>query len=207
MIALSSLSALVGFGRMEPVAARPPQPSPWQLAAAPVPSDWQRLQGEGVAIALPSHFLGGNPQTELEVIAAQLATAIPDAEQRLTSIRGNLESFALVAFDSQLDETGFLTNLNIATDTVPTDLTTEELLAATAEALAEQSEIVASELVEVNAETSGRLLTRSLVANVQQLFYLFVQNGRLYVVVYSASRDAFEQQLPIFEQSIQTFEF
>ncbi len=204
-------SASLGLGLPVSGFAAPlpaPQFSAQQPAADPLPSGWQRLEGaSGVAIALPSHFQGGNPKTDFAAIAAQLQSVVPDADRRLDSIRANLESFALVAFDSELDAVGFLTNLNIAIDTIPTGISTEQMLQVTAQTLARQSEIVAQELVEINAETGGRLLAQSRNADVQQLFYLFVREERLYVVVYSASSDQFAEQLSVFEQSIRTFEF
>ncbi|WP_017304064.1 hypothetical protein [Spirulina subsalsa] len=184
------------------------------IAQSAIPSGWQVIQGNGVALALPNSYYGGNPSTDLERIEEQLGEVIPDSAQRVNIIRQSPIPFALVAFHSQVDSQGTLASVNITSAPIPPNTEISTYLDATAELLSQRFEVLQREIVRVNNISSGRIVTQASITTqdnekqeLQQLLYLIPGRDRVYIVVFSSSVVSFPQQLPVFEQSIETLAF
>ncbi|MCW6039027.1 hypothetical protein K4A83_22650 [Spirulina subsalsa FACHB-351] len=171
---------------------------------------WQTIQGNGLALQLPARYQGGNPKTDLNQLEAQLTAINPAYADRLAGIKENPDAIAFLAFDPQSAATsGFLTNVNIATENIPSEIGIETYMEAAKEQLAALYTLEDSQMVDLkNGKKAGRLVGEidTDSAKIKQLFYMIQEGEQIWIVTYAATSEEFTRLLPEFEQSIQTLE-
>lgn len=168
---------------------------------------WQVMKGQGVSLSLPENYTGGNPSTELDRIAEDLESIEPGYGSRVEAIRQNPEAIALLAFDPNSVESGFLTNVNVTKEQVPEGITVEQFLEAATQQIANQYNIINQEVVELDPYQAGKIIAEATVGEVpiKQVFYAIKDENTFWLVTYSTTLEEFDQRLPNFEQSIRSF--
>ncbi len=168
---------------------------------------WQVMKGQGVSLSLPENYTGGNPSTEIDRIAEDLEAIGPGYGSRVEAIRQNPEAIALLAFDPNSVESGFLTNVNVTREQVPEGVTVEQFLEAATQQIANQYNIVNQEVVSLEPYQAGKIIAEATVAEVpiKQVFYAVKDENTFWLVTYSTTLEEFDQRLPNFEQSIRSF--
>ncbi|MBE9127939.1 MULTISPECIES: DcrB-related protein [unclassified Coleofasciculus] len=167
---------------------------------------WKAIAGEGVTLSLPKHYEGGNPHTDINTIAAKLEKVSPGYSARLEAIKQNPQAIALLAFDPKTANSGFMTNVNITKEKVPTGVTIQQYLEAATQQLVERYEILEQKVVSIDPYQGGRIVAKSTTGEtpIQQLFYIVQDGNTFWLVTYSTTVAEFDQRLPTFEQSIAT---
>ncbi len=181
-----------------------------ELEPAPVvqiPNDWKQISGDGVFLSLPENFEGGNPQTQLDQLEAKLATVDPRYGDRIAVIKQNSKGIALLAFDLQSATSGIITNVNVIKEELPQGTTMEASLAAATSKLGLVYEILDQKLTYLDENQVGRIVAEanSEGMRIKPLFYLIPDGNTIWLITYSTTAEEFNQRLPYFEQSIQTF--
>lgn len=180
-------------------------PEPPELPDA----EWITIQGNGVGLSLPPDYTGGNPAVEFAELKAKLNQISPSYAQRFAAIEANPEAIALLAFDGKNTAAGFLTNVTIAAERVPGEVSLEDYVRAASSHLSEAYEIESQGLLQVGAYPAGQiigLITADNDVEVKQLFYLIQANDTFWIVTYATPAAEFQQRLPQFQQSIQTLQ-
>lgn len=179
-----------------------------ELASTEAASEWQDFAGAGLTLSLPGNYIGGNPSTDLERLASELEAIDPQYAQRIESIRQNPEAIAFLAFDPASVESGFLTNVNVATEAVPADISIEQYLEAAAQQLTQLYEIESQEVTKVGDYEAGKIVGRFNTGELQirQLFYAIKNGETFWIVTYATIASEFDRRLPDFERSIQTLQ-
>src|SRR5687768_3168747 len=113
----------------------------------------------------------------------------------------------LIAFDSESPD-GFSTNVNILLQELPLTLTLEFYLDIAIPLFPPNLIVVENDTVEVSGREVVRLvITADFPAgSVKILQYSVIRDSQLWVVTYTTSVDDFEEMLPLFEASFETFE-
>lgn len=224
------ITSVVGCGQTTPQSPVSPSISPSaevsptpQASASPEPSisptitdtstvSLKKIQGEGVELSIPNNFEGGNPSKEIDTLSQKLKKVSPEAEAGLEKIKQNPSVFALIAFDPQISSTKFLTNINIRQVQAPPGLTIEEALEALNKELTNPSNqtsysVLDSKVESVKSYKAARILgePKNTPIPLRQLIYTIKDGDRLWLVTYSTPANEYEQRLPGFEKSIQTF--
>lgn len=182
-----------------------PTPAPGSIDL----SDWETISGNGVSIALPSRFHGGEFSEAFIESALELD---PSAAEILETYGAMLElmDFALIAYDSQFTSPDFVTNLNIVR--APLEGVGDTELTAAFDAIANQLPpavtLIRRDLVNLQGQTALRLDVENAMFGtipLRQLIYVMSRNNGLLTLTYSAHNAEFAQWLPIFEISARTF--
>ena len=113
----------------------------------------------------------------------------------------------LIAFDQE-SPPGFLTNMNVLRQEMALNLTLESYLDIAIPQLPANLIVDENDIVEVNGREVARLVISAdfPVGSVKILQYSMIQDTQLWVVTFTTSDSAFEEQLPMFEASFETFE-
>jgi len=196
LICLLSLSTAVGCGQVETSSS----------TATPIPG-WEKFEGGGVELWLPESFEGGNLDEDIDLIVEGLRSFGPDFEQMAQTIEQNPSVYILWAFDSEVGETGFLTNVNITTEKVLSALTMDTYLDAATKQLPPQFQLVERNIVQLGDYQAGRLVWESTLGgmDVKQLQYFIKDGNTIWAITYSTGAKEYDQRLPVFEQSVHTF--
>jgi hypothetical protein len=204
--AIAALLVLIALMGCENATTTSPQP-PEVSSNVDAQSDWKTIEGEGVSLSLPSYYEGGNPSTDLEEIEAKLSELGPEYSQQIDAIRQNPAAIALLAFDPQMTTPGQVTNVNIIPVVKPEGVTLQDFVAKTAEQLSAGVEVIEQGVVQVNNNDVGRIIAQDEVggAVVKPLMYFIPDEERFWVAIYATTANEFEQRLPDFEKSIQSF--
>ena len=209
MICMSLLITTVGCNQQKPPQTTTSNQANLSGAATSPSASWKFIKGNGVEISLPSSYEGGNPSNkqDLNALASKLKTINPEYEQRIAAIKQNPNAIALLAFDTQNNQSGFLTNVNITTQAVENGTTLDKYLQAATQQLTTQYDILERKVVLLGKEKVGRIITQPKAsgAPIKQLFYIVPQGNRFWLITYSTSKTEFDQRLPNFEKSIRTF--
>lgn len=145
----------------------------------------------------------------MDQIAKRLKAIDPSYEERIGKIEQRASAIALLAFDPQSSESGFLTNVNITKEEVPAGVTVEQYLQAATQQLDKYYQVVEQTVVPLNLQRAGRIVVEGKAGEtpIKQLFYTVQSDNTFWLITYSTTVAEFDQQLPKFEQSIQTFTF
>jgi hypothetical protein len=204
---LALADALIG-GQPSPSPAQPrrswsatPQPT-----VIPIPG-WEKFEGDGVELWLPESYEGGSPAENLDVIVEMIRTLGPDFEQAAQVIERNPSMFLLYVFDSEIGDSGFLTNVVVGTMSVPSSLTLDTVLDEMTKELPDLQRVIRQEIVSYEHYQAGRVVIESSILDVhtKQVNYVIKDGNTIWLVVYATGRDEFDQRLLTFEQSIRTF--
>ncbi|WP_072621753.1 hypothetical protein [Spirulina major] len=195
-----------------PSPPRPPgSPSPQvSPSPSPTPNDdrpWITLNGNGVSLSLPPDYDGGNPSQDFQQLQQKLNAINPSYARRFASIQDNPESIALLAFDRNSKEAEFLTNVTVAVERVPTEVSMEQYVQAAGQQLSQAYKIEAQALLTVGTYPAGQIVGTIVADNdvpVKQLFYLVQAENQFWIITYATTAAEFEQRLPTFQRSIQS---
>jgi hypothetical protein len=209
LICVLSLSIMLACGQFE--ALLQPTVTP-QFTATPQPTNtpipgWEKFEGRGVELWLPESFEGGNLDEDLDLIVERLKGLGPEFEQLSQTLDQNRSVFALWAFDSKVGEQGSLTSANITTEQVLSVITIDIYLDAVEKQFPPGFAVRERDIVQLGDREAGRLIADFTVSGVSgnQLLYVVKDGNNIWVISYGTSVDEFEERLPVFEQSAQTF--
>lgn len=202
--AIASLWGLVLLGCQTPPETAVETPP--TVATSPQ-SGWQTIAGEGVSLALPAGYEGGNPSTDLDELEARLNELGSEYAQQLQGIRQNPEAIALLAFDSNITAPNQITSVNIVPITQRTDRDLATFVEETALKLEAGATILEQEVVPEGDR--GRMVVQDEVneTTIQALMYFVRNQEQLWIVMYTTTAEEFEQRLPDFERSIESLSF
>jgi cyclophilin family peptidyl-prolyl cis-trans isomerase len=178
-----------------------------QVSESPGPG-WAMFEGNQLVMWLPESYTGGNLEEDLDLIVESIRSAGPDFESVAQMIEQNPTTFQFYAFDSEIGPSGFMTNVNVVAEQVPAAMTVETYLDAATGQFPEAFQIVEQEIVSTERyEEVGRLVIESSINEVdmKQIQYAIKEGSMMYVVTHSTAASEFEERLPTFEQSIDTF--
>ncbi len=156
---------------------------------------------------LPDTFEGGDLRENLDEILALLESELPELAASAAMLEQNPELFVFWAFDTE-SQAGYLTNVNVIRQELPGAFPIDLILESTLTQLPASFEVIESEVVEINDREVGRLITEGEIMNFgfRALQFLLVdEDNVMWVLSYGTSIDEFEDRLPIFEESFETF--
>jgi hypothetical protein len=178
--------------------------------SAPVPTSipgWEKFAGNGVELWLPESYEGGNLNKDLDTIVDHLRELGPDFENIAQMIEQNPSAFALWAFDSEGSEAGFLTNINVTKEQIFSSITVDTYLDAAIKQFPPEFQLVDRRIVSLDRYEAGRLLVELTLSSIKakEALYAIKDDDTMWLVVYATRTSEFEQRLPTFEQSVNTF--
>lgn len=183
-------------------------------ASAPTTSEttvsregWQRMEGRGFSIQLPPTWYGGDLLNNPDALADAITALGPEYAQFSQIFEQNPDLIRLIAFDQE-SPTGLLTNMTVAQQELALTLTLETFGDLTIAQLPDDLTVLENEIVQVNGQEVARLVIRGEfpTGSFQVLQYSIIRDTQLWVVTYTAGVDEFEELLPIFDASYETFE-
>jgi len=201
----SATELATGAPEAPPAAEPPPTEATSALSAVePIPG-WEKFSGKGIEIWLPESFQGGNTETDLPIIIEEMKQLGPEFEQIAQSMEQNASAFALFAFDEQVGDTDFLTNVNVVSEGVQAALTVDDYLNLVAQQLPEQIQVIEQEVVAPEGVDVGRFVLEFASLGTKQLMYVVKEDTTIWTITFSTGINEFEERLPTFEKSAKTF--
>jgi hypothetical protein len=173
-----------------------------------VPADWKRFVGKGVAIQLPSTYIGNELGSDPQALAKLMRSLGPDFAAAAALFESNPDILALIAVNPGSGDTNPAANVIIVSIPLPTNISMETLLAATISQLPKSSTVQEKSIVQLNGREVGRMIVETRVGSLDsiQLQYYIIVNRTFYLIGFTGAPGHFDAQLPIFEQSVKTFE-
>ncbi|MEM8640960.1 MAG: hypothetical protein AAGG51_19425 [Cyanobacteria bacterium P01_G01_bin.54] len=183
--------------------------SPSQVRAdIEIDPDFQKVAGKNVSLYLPKGYEGGDPQQDIEAVAQQLDAAGEEHKDLSEALRESQQRVMLIAFDSEGDEAGFVTNVNVSLQAAVPGTPLAVFMETMRLNLESQGYAIAdTTLSSINGQSVGRLIADVTVGKVElsQLVYVFKNEDGFWLVTYSTAAEEFVERLPEFEQSVITF--
>lgn len=207
-------SLFVGCTKSEPLptsASTQPTATP-QNSTSPQPTTavlpgWKKFAGTDVELQLPDTFTGGDPSKNLDEVVGKLKALGPNYQKIADTIEKNPTAFRIWAFDSQASKAGFMTNANVTTVQVPSNVTLDVYLDASVKQLPKDFRVVEQKIIPLERYQAGQLTTEFTIGGVtgKQVIYAIREGNTVWNIAYSTGADEFEQRLPTFQKSISTF--
>ena len=188
----------------QPVDLPVPTPAP----TATLVAGWKRLTNKGVSIAVPDTFVGGDlTASDQKMISDNLKQFGNDFERMAETIKQNPDLYLLYGMETEPTPSGIFTNLNVVQEKVMSAIDVAAYMQAVEKQLPQQFKIKSREETTLFGQAAGRVVLELTMANkdMTELIYLFKRGDYMYLVTYTTGSDEFEEKLPMFEQSIQTF--
>lgn len=190
-----------------PTATPEPTATP-KFTPTPIPG-WTKFEGGDVELWLPAGYEGGDSVENLEMIAATIRSLGAGYEQVAQLLEQDPEAMPFFALDTENPGT----TVNVTVREIPAEVSLEEFMKEYVRALEEQVffkiQVTQQTVVTLDRYQAGQLLLEVGTVEAQapnfQLTYVIKEDNRVWAVNYGALPEQIGQQLPIFQQSIQTF--
>jgi hypothetical protein len=208
LVCMLLLSSVLGCAQATTSQPAPtPEPTATSEPTATFVAGWEKFEGGGVELWLPETYEGGNPEQDIDVVVENLRKLGPDFERTAQMIEQNPTMFAIWAFDSQVGDSGVLTNVNVTTEKVLSAVTVDTYLDAASKQLPAAFQVVGRDGLSINGHPAGRLTVEFAVSGVagKEVVYVVKDDTTIWAITYATGADEFDQRLPVFEQSALTF--
>lgn len=187
-------------------------PPEWTLTPAPptpdVPAGWEEFSAGRVHLWLPERFDGGDMGVKLQSIIDTMKDLGPEYAESARLLEDNPDVFVLWAFDPVKGPSGYITNVNITKEDVPSGITLQDYMEASLNGLPSSMGVVDQGTTSVGALEAGKLVLSSDIRGLKGLsvIYSIKDGNRFWNVTYSTGADEFVQRSADWEQSIRSFE-
>lgn len=174
---------------------------------AKVPFNWEIFETDDISIWLPDTYIGGNVKKDIGLITKRLKTLGPEFEQIVLIIEQYPDLFVLFATDSETGPSGFLTNVNVIREEVISTLSLQQYIELTVKGYPSQYHIVENKITMIGDLKAGRLVTEFVINGIsgKQVQYMIRGDNEMWIITYSTGLSEFDQRLPEFEESINSF--
>ena len=168
---------------------------------------WKKFEGRGAQLQLPESYNGGDLSQNLDVVVQKLESLGPYYQQVAQSLKQNSSVFAFWAYDSKATKSGFLSNAAILTEPVGPTVTTDTYLDVLTKQLPSEFRVVERKQVTLDRYQGVLIVTEATISGVtaKQIIYTIKQGSNIWAVTFTTSAEEFEERLPSFQQSINTF--
>jgi len=180
--------------------------SPFARTQTTIPG-WKKFEGRGAQLQLPESYNGGDLTQNLDVVVQKLESLGPYYQHVAQSIKQNPSVFALWAYDSKATKSGFLSNAAILTEPVGSTVTTDTYLDLLTKQLPSEFRVVERKQVTLDRYPAVLIVTEATISGVtaKQIIYTIKQGSNMWAVTFTTTAEEFEQRLPSFQQSVNTF--
>jgi serine/threonine protein kinase len=180
------------------------QPSiPEENTSQNIPFGWKKFEGSGAELWLPPSWESGDFRKKLDKLKTNSGSRNPDLDNFTQIVKQNPSFFTIWAFDTKTANSISLGNIvMIINEKIHPDTNFKTYLNKT---IPNGFILLDMKIYKVEDYDVGRII--QLGKNSKQIQYVIKDGGTIWAVFFSARQDEFEQELPIFEASIQTFLF
>jgi hypothetical protein len=181
--------------------------TPTPSEPTPVPG-WKIFTGEGVELALPANFEGGDPIARREELIELVRSLGPEYETYVETVEQNPTGMVLVVFDLESAES----IVGVTLREVPPEMKLDEYVNGLLGALVEQipgTSVVDRSEVQRDEDRIGRVILEFATGEAisRQLTFVVLEGGKVWTVSYASPFDRFEEMLPTFDLSMLTFKY
>ncbi len=182
-----------------------PAPTPGPTPT-PIPG-WKKLEGLSMELWLPASFEGGDVSQDLDTIVANLKALGPQYADLAKTIQQNPSVYALWALDTGASRRGFITNVSVTKERVPSAITVDSYITISTNSLPDGFNIIDRKTVALDRYEAGQLTIDFQLPSGQarELMYVVKDGATMWVMTYATSSDEFSRRKPVFEQSANTF--
>lgn len=168
---------------------------------------WHMLSGVGMEIWMPDSFEGGNLEEDLDWILENIRRLGPEYAQMADLMERNPSIFVIWAFDSEVGDSGFLTNVNVTTEKGPSSITLDTYLDIMEGKIPHDFQVKEREITTLNDMPAARLIVTFNISGVsgKELAYVVKDGTFFWVITCATGADEFAGRLPVFEQISATF--
>jgi hypothetical protein len=162
------------------------------------------FKGGGAELWLPASYEGGDLSRDLDAVVERVRALGPDYEAIARTMERNRSAFAIWAFDSQIGESGGLTNVTVVSERVPSTVTVETYLGLVRNKLTKDFRIVEQGMVPLAFYQAGRVVLEADLgrARIKQIMYVVKNGSTVWVVKFATGADEFDARSPAFESSV-----
>jgi len=207
LLILCLLLASLVIGCKQPETSQQQASSPFVRTQTTTIPGWKKFEGRGAQLQLPESYSGGDLSQYLDVVVQKLESLGPYYQQVAQSLKQNPSAFVIWAFDSKVSKSGVLSNVALATEPVGSTVTTDTYLDVLTKQLPSEYRVVERKQVTLDRYQAGQIVIEATISGVtaKQIMYTIKQGSNIWIVVFSTTAEEFEQRLPSFQQSINTF--
>lgn len=171
-----------------------------------VDAGWKMHEGGGVKLSLPDNYEVGSGD-EMDSMVKSMKSLGSDYEAMAEMVAANPEMFRMWAYDPEVGNDGFMTNVTVVAEPIPSGITLESYIRAATSMLPEEMRIVEQDVMPVGEYEAARWVmeTTMMGSTIKQLSYAMKGDKEMYIVTFTTSLNDFNKLLPDFEKSIESF--
>ena len=174
----------------------------------PVEAGWNTFESGGVQISLPDKYEGGSAD-EMDDIVQNMKSMGPEYEAMAEMAAANPDLFLLWAYDTEISTGGFMTNVIVLAEPIPSGVTLESYVDAASNLLPSEINIVEQDIVSLDEYKAARLVmeTTMMGSTIKQVAYSIKGDSTMYSLTFSTDSSEFSKRLPDFEKSANSFRY
>jgi len=174
----------------------------------PVEAGWKTFEGEGVQISLPDNYEGGSAD-EVEEIVKKMKSLGSEYEAMAEMMNANPDMFVLWVYDPEISTGGLVSNVIVLEEPIPSGISLESYVEAASDMLPPEMQVVEQGIVSLDKYEAARLVmdTTMMGATIKQVVYAIKDGSTMYTITFSTSLSEFNERLPDFEKSVNTFRY
>ena len=180
------------------------EPQPTFVPATPIP-DWEKFEAEGVELWMPSIYVGGDVDNDLDVIIERGKSLGPKYKEMVDMLEKNSSAFILLIFDPYVGPSGGMTNVNVVKEKVLSTITIDKYLEALSSQFVSYSfQVLEQSIVQLDNYPAGKLVIQSNDLHVKEVMYVIKVKSTMWVTTYATGISEYSARRPVFEKSANT---
>jgi len=177
-----------------------------RTTATPI-TKWKKISADNVEISLPDNYIGGDVATDLDIIVGKLGEFGSKYQSKIDALKENQSLFKIYAFDPVIGDSGYLTSAIIYYLDMGSKTTLDACTEASLNGRPSSWKIINQKDVQLGQyeakQATLELTEKSVTASI--LSY-YIEHGNIcYIITYVTAKEEFDDRLPVFEQSANTF--
>lgn len=166
---------------------------------------WKQFQGQGLEIQLPKGYEGGNTKQNYQEVLQRIEKS--GIERNNITDNFPIKSYEFFAVNTDKIKQGKMIAVNITIEEKPEDASLKDLMDAISEELVKnKSKSIEKKIVDLDNYQAGRIIHQDTTNNVKQALYIVENEQKIWLVLYTTLTGDFKENLPIFQESIKTFQ-
>ncbi|MBK9748841.1 MAG: hypothetical protein IPO91_18965 [Chloroflexi bacterium] len=171
---------------------------------------WERFESDSVALQMPANYGYFSFDENLDNALSQMSSLGSQFEQIAQAIRQNPSLFVLWLYDETKYGTASMSTVLIGREPLQQAATIDMYLDAMESMFSSsQFQIDSRSVNSIGRYNAGRLVVTTMVTGSMRattLSYIIIRNNTVWSIAYGVNSNDFEENLPIYEQSIRTIE-
>ena len=168
---------------------------------------WQKIETNEYEVYLPNSYEGGSTDENVEQLIENFRQMGGEYKWYADTLEQDPDVYDLIATDTNLGPSGFITNLNISSEPILPTYSIEASMSSASVALPDNFQIVNQKMTIINGYEVGQIIINFEMNHIagKELLYIIKGESTAWIFTFATGADEYNDRLLEFVQIIDSF--